>query len=296
MKRFSLMGILAAWLLNACSSTPSGQSATLSVSIEPLRYLTEQITGNDFVINVLVPQGASPETYEPTPSQMRQVANSELYINIGLIDFEANLAKAIEENMPGVRIVTLSEGVPLIEGDCHHDHGENHGDDAHETAEIHHHGTDPHIWSSPKSLKIMAGTLYKALESRYPDSVQYKTNYERLTERLDSLDSALQGVFAGGHTHFMIYHPALTYLARDYGLTQISLEADGKEPSADHVRRLIDTARRWQIPHILYQRQFSRSTVDALSRELGIEAVPIDPLGYDIEKNLLEISNLIANP
>ena len=85
-------------------------------------------------------------------------------------------------------------------------------------------------------------------------------------------------------------------MARDYGLTQIALESEGKEPSADHIRRLIDSARRWNIPHILYQRQFSQNTVDALARELGIEAVPIDPLGYDIEHNILEISQLIVTP
>lgn len=289
MKILFRSAILLIGLLTACTSSTSHQEPTLSVSIEPLKYLTEQIVGNDFAINALVPQGASPETYEPTPSQMRQVANSELYINVGLIDFEANLTKAIRENMPKVGIVRLADGVPLIEGDCHHEHKGIAG-------HTHHHGVDPHIWSSPKNLKIMAATLYEALADRYPDSVKYKANYQRLTQRLDSLDQALQGIFAGKQTHFMIYHPALTYLARDYGLTQISLESDGKEPSADHIRRLIDSARRWRIPHILYQQQFSRNTVDALSRELGIEAVPIDPLGYDIEKNLLGISRLIANP
>lgn len=281
--------IMGIGLFLSCSPKTDTGRPSLSVSIEPLKYLTEQITGNDFDINVLVPQGASPETYEPTAAQMRQVADSKLYIHIGLIDFEANLTRAIRENMPNVGIVRLDEGVPLLEGNCGHglEDSDHPG---------HHHGVDPHIWTSPRCLKIMAGTLYRALAERYPDSTRYETRYRTLIQHLDSLDQTLRETFANGQTHFMIYHPALSYLARDYGLTQMALETEGKEPSADHIRRLIDSARRWQIPHILYQRQFSRATVDALARELGIAAVAIDPLGYDIEKNILEISRLIAYP
>ena len=102
----------------------------------------------------------------------------------------------------------------------------------------------------------------------------------------------------GPHTHhaFIIYHPALTYLARYYGLQQIALENEGKEPSAEHMRRIIDTARNLNLTKLFYQRQFSKSTVDALARELNIPAVPIDPLAPDVINNTLEISKLIAQP
>ena len=105
-------------------------------------------------------------------------------------------------------------------------------------------------------------------------------------------------VQVGPHTHhaFIIYHPALTYLARDYGLQQIALENEGKEPSAEHMRRIIDTARNLNLTKLFYQRQFSKSTVDALARELNIPAVPIDPLAPDVINNTLEISKLIAQP
>ncbi len=284
-----LLGLLSLTLLClACTSNRTTSRPTLSVSIEPLKYLTQQITDNDFEINVLVPQGASPETFEPTATQMRKVAESSLYVDIGLLDFEINLAHAIQENMPSVQIVHLKEGISLITGEDSAAPDTDHSS--------HHHGVDPHIWTSPKCLKIMANTLYSALSRRYPDSTRYTSNYQILIQRIDSLDRTLVHLFEGRQTHFMIYHPALSYLARDYGLTQIALEDEGKEPSVDHIKQLIDSARRWQIPHILYQQQFSQSTVEALSRELGIKAVSVDPLGYDIEKNILEISQLIANP
>lgn len=276
--------ILLVVAIYGCKQRPT-QHEGISVSIEPLRYLTEQITGNDFEVSVLVPPGSSPETYEPTPTQMKQVANSLAYVDIGLIDFEKNLEKAIRENMPDVEVIRTSDGIALLEGE--HDHG---------AAGSHGHGTDPHIWTSPRRLKAMAGQIYERIAARFPDSAKYADNYRHFLGRMDSLDSRLKTLFAGQPTAFMIFHPALSYLADDYGLTQIALENEGKEPSAEHLRSLIETARENGIDKILYQRQFSRNTVDALARELGIEAVPIDPLAYDIPGSLLSTAQLIVRP
>ncbi|MFQ8806750.1 MAG: metal ABC transporter solute-binding protein, Zn/Mn family [Alistipes indistinctus] len=212
----------------------------LSVS-RRLQYITEQIADSDFRINVLVPSGASPETYEPSPAQMQQVAQSQFYIHTGLIDFERNLQQAIRNNMPDVQQINVSEGVELIAGDCEHNHQNNSEKIVHdhEVAATHGHthvqGVDPHIWNSPRTVKQIAATIYEALARQYPDSARYKDNYHRFISRLDSLDSQLTALF-GPHTHhaFIIYHPALTYLARDYGLQQIALENEGKEPSAEH--------------------------------------------------------------
>ena len=249
-------------LLAACSVAEPPREQ-LSVSIEPLSFLVRQITGDDFEINVLVPPAASPETYEPTPAQMKRVANSAAYVEIGLLDFEHKLERSIRENMPGVRIVRTADSVPVLTGE----HG--HGHDGH--------GTDPHIWTSPRNLRVMAATLLSQLESMYPDSTRYRENYERFANRMDSLDHALQAIFA------------------DYGLTQLAIEDEGKEPSGNHVRTLVDEARNARISRILYQRQFSRSTVEALASELKAETVAIDPLGYDIPSNLLFIAHSIAH-
>lgn len=276
------------YILASCDRNRSETARTLSVSIEPLRYLTEQITGDDFEINVLVPPGSGPETYEPTPTQMRQLARSEAYIAVGLIDFEHRLQTAVASNMPGVAVVSVSENVPLSEGECHHET---------DAGEGHHHGYDPHIWTSPSRLKTMARTILDRLSADNPDSVRYRENYDRFVLRMDSLDSAIRSILSEAKTTaFLIFHPALGYFADDYGLRQIALENEGKEPSAEHLRRIVDSARRNGIDKVLYQRQFSRNTVDALAEELGIEAVAVDPLGYDIPDNLLQIARLIAQP
>ena len=285
-----LMKLFLAWmfiLLTACGGKSQNTKPVISVSIEPLKYLTERIVGDDFEINVLVPSGASPETYEPTASQMVKVANSKAYINIGLIDFERNLYGNIKANNPEVNIINLDKGVSLIL--------EGHDDHAHGTGG-HSHGIDPHIWSSPQCVRKMVNTLYFSLVQMYPDSVKYANNYNLLMIDLNLLEYDLDRIFSEEDVKktFIIYHPALSYLARDYGLTQIAVEDEGKEPSASHIRDVIDIARRENITKIFYQKQFSRSTVEAISKELGIEAVEIDPLAWNILDNTFNMCRLIT--
>lgn len=287
-----LSRILFVILLFGCNNTGSkGDAApTISVSIEPLRYIAGQIAGDDFAINVLVPPGSSPETYEPTTVQLRDMANSVAYFSTGLIDFEHHLNHMLTEDMPGVRLVTLDQGIELIREDEHH------GGAAPEEkagSHSHAHGVDPHIWLSLRCVKKMAETIAGELQSLYPDSMKYSLNYEKFAGKIDSLDRELSARMAGRDIGFMIYHPALTYFARDYGLTQIVIEEDGKEPSAEHIRSLVKTARGQAITKLFYQSQFSQSTVRALAEELAIETVPFDPLAPNVVENIDSLSHKI---
>lgn len=287
-ERIFLSGcIMALFLLWGCGGQkgPADDRPTLSVSIEPIRYIAEQITGNDFKINVLVPDGTSPETYEPTTTQMRDMANSVAYFSIGILDFEQNLNRMIPENMPGIRLIRLDRGIDLIRGDRHH----------HSTTERSEgYGVDPHIWLSVQCIRQMARTMTENLLVMYPDSIQYQANCDEFMNRLEQLNDEMKALFSEKKGIFMIYHPALTYFARDYSLTQIAIEEEGKEPSAEHIRHLIDAARREQIRHIFYQSQFSHTTVRTLTEELGIDAVPFDPLAADVVENLRSIGYQIA--
>lgn len=258
------------------------------VSILPLRFIVEQITGDDFNIEVLVAPGASPETYEPTPAQMISIEKSPIVFVTGLIDFEKQLADKISLQSADNKIINLSAGVDLIEGHCTHGDTPAHG---------HTHGTDPHIWASPRNLKTMALTVYRNIALLYPDSVRYSDNYTALTARLDSLDTAVgERLAASGKKQFIIYHPALTYYARDYGLEQISLEEEGKEPSVERMKAIIAGARQsGGITKIFYQKQFSPATVETLARELGAVCVEIDPLAEDVIANTLEITEKITS-
>ncbi len=264
------------------STTHAGKS-TLVVSIEPLRYLVEEIVGDDFEVTVLVPPGSSPETYEPTPLQIKAAEDASLVFSTGLIGFE----NALLDRLPAPeRIVGLSQHIDLITAEPDHD---EHGHESHT-----HGGVDPHIWVSPKALAQMVATAYGRIHEFYPDSVSYTANYEQLTERL-KVDREVAGRIAASPTRsFVIFHPGLTYYARDYGLRQIALEVDGKEPSSKQLAANIELARAEGITKILYQREFPRSMVEVAAAEIGAEPVEIDILSYDIVGNILKITELIA--
>ena len=265
----------------------------MMVSIAPLKYIVEQITDSDFHIGVLVPAGASPETFDPTPRQMKSVEDATLLFTTGLIEFEQNIVERISN---GANIVELHHGIDLIEGSHEHDQQAEHSHEHHSPAtHSHHHGIDPHIWTSPRELKIMARNAYDAIMQQYPDSTKYTASYNRFMEQLDALDAECRQMYDESATRaFVIYHPALTYLARAYSIEQIAVEEDGKEPSARHIATLIDAARTKGVTCLLYQSQFPRSVVDVIARDMGVEAEEFDPLAENVVENIASITRLIT--
>lgn len=281
----AIFSLLIAGFLSACSPQPASQEKTLYVSILPIRSLVKEIVGEDFRIEVLVPPGASPETFEPTPRQFIGLNEAQLVFNVGLLEFETALLDKIEDR---TKIVDLSRGIVRIEGSCAHA-GRNGSDHAH--------GVDPHVWTSPRALQRMAENAYEAIHARWPDSAKYTANHARLQEELRQLDlRTAEKIARSGIRYFIIYHPALTYYARDYGLRQEAVEADGKEPSAKRLTALIRQARKDGIGRIFYQSQFPVSVVETIARDIGAECTEIDPLREDAIANIDSITDLIVRP
>ena len=281
----AIFSLLIAGFLSACSPQPASQEKTLYVSILPIRSLVKEIVGEDFRIEVLVPPGASPETFEPTPRQFIGLNEAQLVFNVGLLEFETALLDKIEDR---TKIVDLSRGIVRIEGSCAHA-GRNGSDHAH--------GVDPHVWTSPRALQRMAENAYEAIHARWPDSAKDTANHARLQEELRQLDlRTAEKIARSGIRYFIIYHPALTYYARDYGLRQEAVEADGKEPSAKRLTALIRQARKDGIGRILYQNQFPVSVVETIARDIGAECTEIDPLREDAIANIDSITDLIVRP
>ncbi len=273
--------IVIAWLAGSCAQSPQPKEQELYVSIAPLQEIVSGIVGEDFKIGVLVPAGASPETYEPTPRQLASLNRSQLVFTVGLIDFEQALLSRIGTRE---KIVDLSIGIEPIAGSCSHGHTG------------HAHGVDPHIWTSPRALQRMAANAYDAIHALYPDSSKYAQNHERLQRRLRELDErTAEKLGKSGTTCFVVYHPALTYYARDYGVEQVAIEADGKEPSARRISELIREAREKGTSKILYQSQFPASTVETIARDIDAETIRIDPMRADAIANIDEITDLITS-
>jgi zinc transport system substrate-binding protein len=273
--------LLATLLLVWGGCHPQKRNSHIVVTIAPLKHIVEQITCGDYSISVLVPQGASPETFEPTPKQMAEVHDAQLVFTTGLIEFEKSLLKDVDRN----HVVDLSTGIQLIEGSCSHHH--SHHD--------HHHGVDPHIWTSPQELRQMATTAHAAIIRQYPDSTKYTAAYDALCARLEALDEECkQAIKESGTQAFMVYHPAMTYYARAYGIEQIAIEYEGKEPSAKYLSTIIDQAHEKNIKAILYQAEYPKSVVEVVANDVGVKALEINPLAEDVETTIRTITTAIT--
>ncbi len=278
MKRL-IITLFIALAAAGCGARQAETSNTIYVTIQPLKGLVEAIVGDDFDIRVLVPEGAGPETYEPSAREFVELNGAAMIFCTGLIDFEKSLMSRVQE--PD-KVVALHHGIDLIKGSCSHGH-------------THAHGVDPHIWTSPKALMKMAENAHKALLERWTDSVKYTENHDMLQARLHILDSHVgRRIASSGVKRFIIYHPALTYYARDYGIEQVAIEHDGKEPSAKRLAALVRMAREERIRRILYQSQYPASTVEVLAGDIGGEAVAINPLAEDIIANINNITDVIT--
>ena len=272
--------IICALLIVGCTTKSDSDKKTIFVTITPMQSIIEEITAGDFDIEVIVPKGASPETFEPTPKQVTSFSDAELIFSTGLIDFEQSLVERIGDD---AEVVNLSNGIELIAGSC------SHGNHKHK------HGVDPHIWTSPRALRTMVTNAHKAIMAHYPDSVKYTEATGRLLERIDALDTyCATRIKAEGVEAMMIYHPAYTYYARDYGIEQIAIEHDGKEPSLRQTTALIEKAKEHGVKAILRQPQYSEDKVRAIANDAGAEIITTDPLAEDILGEIERVTEIIC--
>jgi zinc transport system substrate-binding protein len=268
---------------NSHKSKEQNQKSTITVSILPQKYLIDRLTDNAFDVNVMVPPGTSPEMYEPSPVQMKGVSQSVVYFAVGPLEFESTILPRIKELNPNIQFVDLSKGINLLEG---HKHREIMGEDEHHT------NYDPHIWTSILEFKQMAHRTCEVLCEIFPEKKQqYSENLAKIEVDINTLDSLIKKMVSGAATkNFLIYHPALSYFARDYGLNQISIEEDGKNPSAQKLTELINLAKTDNLNSIFIQSQFDSHNAEVLAFELGGDVVSIDPLGYDWLKNMYDLT------
>ena len=282
MRRILYLFIYIVLAVSCVSNKNQNTEPVIFVSIAPIKPIVEAIVGDDFKVEVLVPMGASPESFEPTPKQFIALNSAKLVFGTGLLDFEQQLLKRVHNQS---KVIDLSRGITTISGSCSHTHHGKHC----------HHGVDPHIWCSPKSLKVMASNVHSAIVAAMPDSVQYTSAYNALNERIAQLDNDVAELTKSAtRPYFIIYHPALTYLARDYGLEQVAIENDGKEASAKRIAQIISQARADGIKSVFYQSEFPESSVKVICDDIGANAVEINPLAENIFANIREIARLIT--
>ena len=281
-----LIYILTLFICCACGHTPQqSEKPVITVTLEPLRYFTEAIAGDCFEVVSMVPKGSSPESYDPTPQQLVNLSKSQAYLRIGYIGFEQAWMKKLEANYPTMKVYDTSKGVELIREEGHH-----HGDHYHEG------GVEPHIWNSTRNASVIADNIYAALcEMDADHQAEYKKRLDVLKETIRHTDANVRTLLANADSTFLIYHPALSYFARDYGLHQISIEEGGKEPSPATLKTLIETCRREGAQVIFVQQEFDQRNAQLIADELGIEIVPINPLSHDWAEEMLRVANALKH-
>jgi len=270
MKRILLVLVILSVTFSCYQRLDQGEKPVISVSILPQEYFVQQLAGDLVEVNVLIPSGASPATYEPSVSQLRKLEQSVAYLRIGYVGFELSWMDKMQKVNPAMKVVDLSRGIDLITESEEPEpaHGHAHG------------GVDPHIWLSVPNARVIADNIHRELLLMFPDQqVELEGRYESFTSSLDSLHLAIKHTLNGlADRNFIVYHPALTYFARDYQLVQYSLEIEGKSPSPAHLRRITDLGKAHRITRIFIQDQFDRRNAEVLAREIGAEIVHFDPL------------------
>lgn len=276
-------------LLLAPLSSLLAEPLSVYVSILPQKYIVERIGGEHVRVTVLVGPGQSPETFEPQPRQMAGLGEAALFYRVG-VPFEEAWIDTIRNNHPGMALLDARQGVTLREmepaGGHHHDYDHHHAA----------HQPDPHIWLDPANVRIMIGYLRDRLVALDPPHAEhYRANHDQLALELADLERRLREQLAPYRgRQFMVYHPSWGYFADAFGLRQMPIESEGKEPGAHTLARLIGEARAKGVKVVFVQQQFAQRQARALASQVGARLVPLDPLAEDYMDNLQRIADAIS--
>ena len=324
MKKLHIWPMLVVFLFSSCANQsgmkPGGRIIT--VTIPPFAWFAEAIAGDDFSINIMLPPGADHHIWEPLPAQISSLSRSEALVINGQLAFEHAWMDRFMKVNKELKILDLSRNIGLItpgeegeesqhghegaadlspgsdnnvpetpSGDDHTAGGDDHNGDTHD-----HGGPDPHYWMSPAAAMVVADDIANFLIELNPDSsVKYLANLQVLKEKINGIDSLVRRALVSAHGRtVLIYHPALAYMGRDYGFTQVSFEDEGKSPSPARMKELIDLAREKQIKTIFIQAEYDLRNAESLARETGARLKVINPMNRDWPAAVLEVAEALG--
>lgn len=284
----SVVSILATGCTDGTRKADDGK-LNIIVSIPPEKYLVESIGGEHVNVESVMTSDANPESFEPTVAAMLALADADMYIPLGVLDFEKPLIDKLGSNSPDLKIANCIEGVGLLydtHGDCSHH--------SHEVREEHHHDApDPHVWSSAKNMKIMAGNIAEILmnnDSEHAD--YYAMRRDSLITRIDSIESALStAIAASDKGSFMVWHPSLSYLANDYGLKQITVGSHAKELSVKQLQERIEDAATSGANLFFVQQEFDSNQAETVNGHINAKIVRLNTMSEDWENEIKKISD-----
>jgi len=271
-----ILVLLIVPLFCGCVSQDESPSGKVNVvtTIAPLSDFILAVGGDRVEVTVLVPPGAEPHTYEPTPSQMKDVATADLYVMNGAgLEFWMDKVLGVNQNMV---VIDSSEGAVVLR----------------ESADE----IDPHIWVSLRNAAKQVNNICTGLIQVDPENSDYYTkNRDEYLEKLTALDGELNQTFAAkADRTFIVYHPAWTYFARDYNLIQVPLLENEKEPGPQYLAGIIDLARENNITTIFVEPQYNPKSAEVIAREMKANIEVLDPLAQNYLENMRYAGQEIA--
>lgn len=274
--------------LQLCSGqTADPRSWEVLVSIPPHKYFVERIAGDTVKVLVLIPPGANTHTFEPTAKQALSASEADIWFRIGE-PIENQIMAALQSHNSRLKTIDLRKGIELITqqtiqpGNVGHYHFSG--------------GEDLHFWLSPQQAQSQAKTIAKELMKQYPENTgQYQTALEEFLQDLKELDKEIAILLNPlANRTILVSHPAYAYFCRDYNLTQLSIEFEGKDPLPQQLTSILETARKLNVKRVFIQPQFQNKGAKLIAENLGAELIPLDPYSEDYFEMIREIGKRIA--
>ena len=276
--------ILAVTLITAATAcgqeTPQSAKLGVAVTLAPYADFVRQVGGDNVDVNIMVPIGASPHSYEPTPGQMVALSEAEVYVQVGSgVEFELTWMDNLIAQNEEMLVVNGSDGIELIAST-----------DADEP------GMDPHVWTSPSNVKIIVENICDGLITVDPDNAAYyESNRDSYLSEIDALDEYIGDKFEGYTVrYFLIYHPSFGYFAGEYGLEQLAIEHEGKEPTPQVIKQCIDLAEQYNLNYVYIDPASVPQYAETIADEIGGDTATLNPLPESYIESMRDAADAIA--
>ena len=301
MKKLMIINlVLLVLILGGCTNEVEDEKLSVAVSILPQEAFVKGIAGDLVDVVTLIPPGASPTNYQPSPQEMSKFSNSKVYFTIGVPTEESNILPMVEDMEEDIILVELEDMVDAVYSaryfdDEDHDENQDEDQDEDHDEDHNHEGRDPHIWLSPKRVEVMIEVITSTLIELDPENEEiYKANSQAYIKKLQIVDEEIkETVDEMDHKAFIIMHPSLGYFADDYGLHMVAIEEDGKESSSTHLQEVIEYAVSENINVIFYQAEFDSSQAETIADEIDGSVIQLDTLSNEYLNNMRTIAEAL---
>jgi zinc transport system substrate-binding protein len=269
-RMFSRWIVAVTCLWGAACAAPVAAAVRVVATIFPLADMVRQIGQNDVEVVTLLPAGASPHTFEPTPAQIREIASADVCVRVGGLDaWTAKLLAARGTASGGAMpVVTLTDGLKLLT-----------------SADLHGaRGLDPHVWLDPilvrdHAVRLIVDGLSQAAPER---RAAFESGAAAYRAALTGLDIEIRATLAPlANRNYVAFHSAWRYFGLQYGLNEVAVvEAfPGKEPSAQEIAGVVRQARAAHARALLIEPQFDPRLAQQIAREFDGVTLVVDPIG-----------------